>query len=60
MKLGEANAALTKEQRAIEMERRKFLSNPLIVSAYGGRASQTLSQYEDWAVFITEAGFCTV
>ena len=60
LKLMDANSALTKEQRAIEMERRKFLSSPLISSLHGGKASQTLGQFEDWVVFITEAGFCSV
>mgnify|MGYP000445074423 CR=1 FL=1 len=60
LKLMEANSALTKEQRTIEMERRKFLSSPLIPSQLGSRASQTLAAYEDWVVFITEAGFCSV
>ena len=60
LKLMDANSALTKEQRAIEMERRKFLSSPLVSSPHGGKASQTLGQFEDWVVFITEAGFCSV
>lgn len=60
LKLLEANTALTKEQRAIEMERRKFLSSPLVASQLGGKASQTLTAFEDWVVFITEAGFCSV
>lgn len=56
----EPNSALTKEQRAIEMERRKFLSSPLILSPLGGKASQTVSSFEDWVVFITEAGYVNV
>lgn len=56
----EANSALTKEQRNIEMERRKFLSSPLLLSLLGGKASQTLTSFEDWVVFITEAGFYSV
>jgi len=42
------------------MERRQFLSSPLLMSIFGGRASQTLCSFEDWVVFMTEAGFCTV
>ena len=42
------------------MERRKFLSSPLVVSCFGGKASSTLTSFEDWVVFITEAGFCSV
>ncbi len=60
LKLMEANSALTKEQRAIEMERRKFLSSPLVVSTFGGKASATLTSFEDWVVFITDAGFSSV
>lgn len=56
----EVNSALTKEQRAVEMERRKFLSSPLQVSQLGGKASQTLTAFEDWVIFITEAGLCSV
>ena len=60
LKLLEANTALTREQRAIEMERRKFLNSPLKVSAYGAKAQQTLSSHDDWVVFVTEAGICSV
>ena len=61
MKLMEPNSALTKEQRAIEMERRKFLSHPLEASMFGGKASNTLTSFEDWVVFILDNGnFCSV
>ena len=42
------------------MERRKFLNSPLKVSEFGAKAQQTLSSFDDWVVFITEAGICSV
>mmetsp|Transcript_7857 Transcript_7857/g.9042 ORF Transcript_7857/g.9042 Transcript_7857/m.9042 type:complete len:199 (+) Transcript_7857:85-681(+) len=60
LKLLEPNQKLTKEQRLIEMERRQFLSSPLLMSVLGGRASQTMSSFEDWVIFMTEAGYCSV
>ena len=60
LKLHEPNSALTKEQRAIEMERRKFLSKPLLRSSFGGKASSTISSFEDWVIFMTEGGVCSV
>ena len=60
LKLLEPGKSLTKEQRLIEMERRQFLSSPLIMSVLGSRASQTLSSFDDWVVFMTEQGFCSV
>lgn len=60
LKLMEAASALSKEQRNIEMERRKFLRTPLLPSSYGAKASQTISTYEDMAVFMTEGGIISV
>ena len=60
LKLLEPNSALTKEQRAVELERRKFLSSPLVPSPYGDRAHQTVSSFEDWVIFATEAGYGVV
>ena len=54
------DSPLSKEQKAVEMERRKFLSSPLLVSLFGGKASSTLSAFQDWVVFMTEKGFCSV
>lgn len=30
------------------------------MSIFGGRATQTLSSFDDWCVFMTEAGYCSV
>lgn len=57
IKLLEPNSALTKEQRQIELERRKFLTSPLAQSMYGSRAAQTIASYEDYVLFMTKDGF---
>ena len=60
LRLLEASPELTPEQKDIEMERRKFLNNPVLQSPFGGIASQTISTFEDWIVFMTESGFYSV
>ena len=60
LRLLEARADLTEEQKDIEMERKKFLSNAIVQSPFGGFASQTISTFEDWIVFMTETGIYSV
>ena len=56
LKLMDVGSAFTKQQLQIELERKKFLQEPVQKSEYGLRAGQTLSTHQDWIVFLTEKG----
>ena len=55
-KLSDLSTMLTPKQMAIEMERGTFLSDQLIPSKFGGRATNTISVFQDFILMMSERG----